>query len=421
MSTRRHMTGLLFEKGMDLAFSSRAAFRVHRNATESPQYGVSLRKDLETCRYGTGSDLWVMSASWDPEACRGWEVIDVDTEEPTGTSVGYRLALDEAGDQYWWSGGAWVAAAAGEWNTLVQLQAGFPSWQSPVAGETPTDTRVRLVVNLNANSDGDETPTVYRAVVVWKLPIDFDAVDDLLFDTIVPTLEAINIYVDWASGTTADGTNTFTLPSTGPYVVSGVVAVFDHTGDPDHRTNLYSAFDSVTREVTMTGAVVADRKLWVTFTYTVRVYTAIHRDVGQVEPPCLVIEDIQGIGRYTNPRKDRARTGSGAAAIIMQMPAQSDFRVRCQVMGTRVRDPAKIAAALRQSFVATPYLRSSALDVRYDLRYSDRYTGPSGSVLSELAEATLLFDVLHVPQTEREPYDGYVVTETPEIDVYPEV
>lgn len=413
METRYHASSIEFGSLHDILCSDSSIFDYKPSGFETNPnlFGISLKRlstsgVISSKPYDIGEDNWICSGSWQPIACMAWSFIDVEAYVPDGTSISFRLSCD--GETHFvWNGNSWVEAID-EWNNLEEVREGLSSWQVDEDGKL-IDKRFRVVVNLRSE-DGSKSPVVRRVNVVWEIDDAYNTFEDMIYDSLIPRLESLTAVKDWATDIIGNGTNSVILPVTDGYSIQSVESAYDHTEDPEHRDNIFVGYNSLTRRVTLSRVVEENSIIWVSFTYHPMVHVMTSTDVGVVEPPAIIIESIRPTARFQHTRKTSVKTG-GSQSIVFPISSQVTFTIKCSLMMSRVRDIGRMRLSIARDFKRMPYLRSAMLDEMWDLRYLDSYEGPETATLSEIAEGTLAFDVLNVPQWDEEATGGFVVTQ----------
>lgn len=418
---RYHLSSLSFCK-LSLVFCSDLSLFDDKHigyTINSNLVGISLRRTaisgvITSTPYNTGNNNWVCSAVFNPAGCRGWNSIDVDAYIPAGTSINYRLSLDGI-THYIWDGSDWIESDD-SWNTLDEIREGFSLWQYSDEVDGPLDKRIAVVANL-VSGDGSKTPIIRSVNIVWNISSEYNVYEDVIFDSIIPRLQSLSIFKDWATSIIADGTDNIVVPDLGKYSIVSIESVFDHTTDQKHDVNIFDHYDANTNTLYFVRDVDEGNIIWILYTYHPVVHIATSLDYDIVEPPAIIIESIRPIDRYMNSVKTTIRK-DGVNAIVFNISTQVSFSFRCNLMMSKVRDVTRLISGISRDFRSTPYIESSVLDEKFDLRYVDSYEGPSGSAFSEVAEGTISFDILNIPMWDDEPTEGKIVIEQFSPDFY---
>jgi len=255
---------------------------------------------------------------------------DFDDPTPPGLTIRYQVLA--GGSPYWWSGAAWVAAGASDYNTLAEAQANFPhaSLQALVlAAGGAFAVRVYL-----GTKDKDWTPTVSELSVLVDVG-DANGIDDAVTRTLVDAISAIDVPGEWRD--VADGALASInlaldeIRRKDPYRYSDVTAVYNLTDDPSRTTNLRTGYSTAsatidgvvhtTGTVTLSAPIGDGDTYELRFTHRPRATVTTHRDFAGVagyelaEAPEWQIRDPSVDGEAGDRRLEviasRADPGSG--------------------------------------------------------------------------------------------------------------
>ena len=195
-----------------------------------------------------------------------WAAVELFYEAPTGSTVEARVH-DGSGNEFYWDGGSWSAAGAGDWNTPADVEANFSSLDPAVVEKVGIEWRLQT-------SDKTVTPFVFGAYIAARLvfnrvwsesldPVDRGADswdDDAINCVLLPwlrmatpeysdqiTLGAETSALDYSAGV-GDSTQS----------VASVQAVYDLDADPRMRSPLAGSWDAVAKTFTFTTPVAAN-------------------------------------------------------------------------------------------------------------------------------------------------------------------
>jgi len=347
--------------------------------------------------YPTDDDLYVKTWLWNPKAVQAWVGFDYwsslkswSTGEPVGTSVLFRLSADGT-TQLWWSGSAWAVPAAGEWNTVQEIGDNIATF--PIATK-----RLQVIINLKT-TDPTQTPRVRAVGVLWDAFINFEY--DLIFNSLVPLIETIRPAKDWSFPLVTD-TDTMVMGSrqeysVDPFDIQGVVAVYNEDDDPDHTVNLYSAFNTSTRTLTLTSVQAAGKRMWIRFTYKLRCDIMVHQDYAAVDKiPAVILEDIDERNSAQMPGYDAIRDRANKTAHKVHAPYRMTLRITARLVTGKNRDMAALHGDMMRLFRQTPLLKSEGLDEEYSLNLTREFDNAMNPNLSDLKQRRMVFDVMDV-------------------------
>ena len=342
----------------------------------------------ETPNYSVAADLYMKFDLWNPNALDSWGGFDLWGETPVGTSIGVRLSADGITHQYW-NGSAWVTASAGNWNTVQEINDNIPTF-------TETNKKVQVIVNLKT-TDKTVTPTIEAVGILYDAYIDFDY--DLVFDSLMARFKQMRPRKDWAVELNADSTTVDLAVEhkVDPFDIKDVHAVYNHTNDPAHLSDILSSYNPSTKLVTLTASQDAGDNLWVIFSYQLQVVVQVHQDFGVVEKiPALIIEDIDDFETRQASGKEIIRNKALKTATAIEAPVSIDFRFTMKIMASRERDMAAIRTALVKEIEGNPLLTSYGLGEKYSMLWNKRINNMRGPNLSDLKEARMVLDILAV-------------------------
>jgi hypothetical protein len=157
------------------------------------------------------------------------------------------------------------------------------------------------VINL-VTTDDSITPYVNGVCVMMDAELDY--MKSIVGDSVVPALRnSIQPTFDFALD--APGGTTIVLDDLEtPYSIIDVTAVYNHTQDPDHLTDLLSSYNVGTKTITLTTAIPIGEVAWIRMQVQPKVYVNwASQDYVQVEQiPAIVINTIIGSGNITAGR-----------------------------------------------------------------------------------------------------------------------
>ena len=210
-----------------------------------------LKKNVKG-KYPTDADIFATYAAINPESLKAWVGFHSDPRvQPTGASVGFKL--NDGTDDRYWDGGAWAVAGASDWNTEAEIAANFATF--PPASET-----LSVVINL-VTTDKTVTPSI--DAICLMLDCEFDYLKSIIGDSLVPSLREFfdDLVIDYAFGSSGS-TKLSLYDLETPFNVVSVLEAYDHTADPEHKTDLFSSYDTADRVITLTSAVTYGDPIW---------------------------------------------------------------------------------------------------------------------------------------------------------------
>jgi hypothetical protein len=252
--------------------------------------------------YSTDTDLYVATWVTNPTAIRQWAGFSHDPLErnqPDNTTV--RFKLNDGTDDRYWGGATWDVAGASNWNTEAEIAANISTF--PVI-----DQKLGVIVNLQT-TDPKVTPFVTAVDILMSCEIDY--LYSLIGDALLSSLEAsFKPMADFA--VRAEGGDKISLKDQEtPFDVIDVPEAYDHDSDPNHFTNIASAYDVTSKVLTLSSSVERGTTVWFRFTFQARIYLNWpSQDYIEVEKlPAVIVDsfDIKGNEIY-------------AEALVRDMP-----------------------------------------------------------------------------------------------------
>ena len=306
-------------------------------------------------------DLSVRTRVARPEAVRRLLLLQLDAEVPEGTSVGLRL--HDGTGELWWDGAAWTTPAAGEWNTVAEVNVHVTTF--PVT----TNRAFAVVLNL-LTTDEKVTPTVSEVLVLWEGDVDWVA--DALLDSLTATFqEDATFTADLALPplpTTVTSIDLDAYRDEAELTFAGAEAVYDHAADPEHLINLLSSYNPTTRVLTLTApGILATGVPFLRMRARAQVAWDTNQDWAEVgKLPQVVLRDAETLISSSYPMSAargiiREDTGAG---VLIPPPMRTTYRITMEVRINRSREQERLLTVGPTGEVG-PFLRVRSTDERY--------------------------------------------------------
>lgn len=351
---RHYIKQLRFEEKVrsKLTFSDATKIRLNPLTNQ-----LELKKD-SLDKYPTDADLYMAGPLWNPEALTKWEGLHVDPLEenqPAGTTVGLRLG--DGTDQRYWGGASWDVASPGDWSTETEVAANITSF--PLTGK-----QLQLIVNLRT-TDNDVTPTVSGLCVLMEA--DFDYLASIIGDSLVPSLAASfgTLVIDFALVVDAGGVNLSLLDLETPFNLVDVLEVYNHDTDPEHLTDIFSAFDSAGKQITVSSAFAVGETAWLKISVAPEIIVnwASQDYIEISKVPAVVIERIDANGnQVTATAVVRDKSASPPTATVMKTPYKLQLNIALTLVGEKTRTLMALQDRALTHAIETPLLRWRALE-----------------------------------------------------------
>lgn len=329
--------------------------------------------------YSTANDLYFKTWLTKPQAARAWFAFQTETDEPPGTSVKYRLSIDGVAQLYW-SGTAWVAATAGQWNTEDEVSTNIPSL-------SVKQRAIQVIANLKTNSES-KTPLLKRIKIGYDADIDFD--DDLIGRSLLPALRALRASSSHTVELTAV-TTTFDMKLLRtPYNFRAVTAVYNESSDPSLSNNLYQSFNANTSLLTLSSSVPAGAKLQIRFDYKPECALATSEDyIEFAKIPAVVIENISE-NKTWEVTKDEFVIVSRTTGVAWELVGgqQRDLDLDISWTCNKLYDISRLGTQL-ENFFKNGVLKSVGMDEEYSLQLVSSRSFSPGANQNDTQQARL--------------------------------
>lgn len=376
---------------------------------------VQLEADADGL-YPLTDDLAVRTWVSNPTSVKQWLIFEADVsnyshEGSVVTSVEYRLG--DGTDDYWWDGGAWDSApAAGEWNTMEEIAANISTF--PV-----TEKKLQVIANLKT-TNANYTPIVRGFKVLYSSDVEFQ--EDIIYRSLVPLLRnQIRVAGRYPFVLSADSTVVDILadyPIDTPYTFREVTAVYNHTDDPDHLTNLfqsatitYDAEGNLTVfQITLTGLVASGKALWVEFLWEPEVAVTTSQDYSEIDKvPCVILDDINLVDSSEAGSINWIVNRSDGTAVKIHPPIRGHLDILLYGVTDKGIDQMRLADALKSFFSNNPQLTAVGTDEEYDLWLMDEYDMSTPANRGDIHTGKMRFQIKEVLFFVRDPEDIYGV------------
>lgn len=350
---------------------------------------------------GLFAKTWVSN----PLSVRQWLGFEVyathfkNVEMNVVTSLGFRLS--DGTDQFRWNGSAWVVNTT-TWNTEEEVATNISSF--PV-----TSKRLQVVINL-VTTDKHFTPRVHLVKVLYSTAAELQ--EDYTYCFTDMLKEQTRCIADYlitltAAGATVDLATTYKLET--PYDIVDIDAVFNHTDDPGHVTNLFQSFNAGTQVITLTGSVASGKKLWIRFIWRPTVAFTTSTDFTELaKVPALLLEDFDvkaaRVGQFDHV-SNRATNNS----VKVLAPLQGNMQLSVRLLTDKAVDLLRLMDEMRRVFAKNPFLVSKALDERFRLHLVDEGAFQKAKESSGVQEARLVVRVMGAVFFDQESQDTFNV------------
>jgi len=356
--------------------------------------------------YSTDADLNIKTWVANPTSVKQWSGFEVRVTHPKidgqiFTSLGFRLS--DGINQRWWNGASWVIDTA-HWNTEAEVAANISSFPA-------TNLKLQVVINLKT-TDVRITPLVYEVKVLYKSDIEFQ--EDIVYRSLVPLLKSEirprgrHQFVMLATGSTIDLDDDYPIET--PYNVVDIDAVFNHTDDPLHLTDLFSSFNSTTQIITLGSSISKDKQVWVDFLWEPEVAVTTSQDYSEVEKvPSIVLDDINLVDARDLPLGGSVVNKNAGTGVKISAPLRGDLDILMHMICDKSIDLMRLADEVKRFFANNSSLRSVGLDEKYRLWLLSEFDMTTAANREDIRSGRLRFRIVGVLFYERDAEDIYTV------------
>jgi len=369
------------------------------------KHWLQLKEDTND-GYPTTADLYAKTWVANPDSLKQWlgfeaEAVHTTIDNVVVTSLGYRLS--DGTDQYWWNTTAWVVDTT-HWNTEEDVAANISAF--PV-----TSKKLQVVINLKT-TDKTVTPKLKRLKVLYSSNVKFQ--EDIVFRSLIPMLRdslrpiGRHVLTMLSTSSTIDLKNDYPLET--PYNIVGIDAVFNHTDDSGHATDLYSSFNATTKVITLTGPVTTGKVVWVDFLWEPEVVVTTSQDYDEIEKvPVVILDDINLVDASERGPDDGIVNRSDGTAVKIYAPIRGDLDILMHLVTDKAIDQIRLADEVKRFFGNNQFLTSKGLDEEYRLWLTSEYDLTTTANREDLHSGRVRFRVVDVNYFERDSADMYAV------------
>jgi hypothetical protein len=320
-------------------------------------YTIRLRRQDDTY-FSTDSDIWFRTWTTIPKACRKLLMLQVFGRTPEDTFS--QVRLHDGTNHYYWDGGAWSVAGAGNWNDEGTLNANIDTF--PIL----PDREFAVVVNL-VTTDKYATPYVSEIRVLMEIRIDY--IEDLVFRSLIPLMkQEIRPLANYSLPPYSSDQSTIDLndyPMDTAFNIVDVDAVFDYTADSELLTDLLSSYNPTTKVITLSSPIPAGNRPFLLLRYEPEVAYTTQQDYTEVaKVPSIVLQRLEvPIASAYNlaAREGIVDKGTGNAVLVHE-PWRVTLEFRLHVQTDRSVDEFRLMSKVMEFFDKNKRLRSIGLD-----------------------------------------------------------
>ncbi len=357
-------------------FSDSAKIRL-----DPEDHKIKLKIQESNNRYPLDTDLTVRSKTYNPEAVTQLLMVQLNStipvDEDSDALATVEMRIYNGTNEMWWTGAAWAIASAGEWNTEAEINANISTFDI-------TSREFAIVLNL-ITLDSKVTPEVESVYILWSGEIEWS--QDIILNSLTQTVQEEATYPeDIALPPLAADSSTIDLDD---YVdesdlnITDIEAVYEHNGDPLHRTNLFSSYNSTTHVITLTSPILANGVPYIRQIIRANVAWDTHQDFDEIgKLPQVILSNTRTINSspYSFAHSSDIMRRDTGAAVKTPAPYRMTYQVTMEVRTDRTRSQQRLLDSLISfltygpSTEEGPFLKSRATDRRYRLWLQDEFT-----------------------------------------------
>jgi hypothetical protein len=339
--------------------------------------------------YPLDADLCVVSPLLQPGAVRAWVGFQVECSCPkvdgvAVTSIGYRL--HDGTSQWAWDEDhtEWTESAE-LWNTETEIAAHIATFDATAT------KKLRVMANL-VTTDATVTPELKAILLAYQADLPSQQ-EDLIYRTVIPTLKTMRATTDFvtvSAGEVSIDLGAVMTAAEALHNVTGVEAVFDHTADSNHLTNLYSGYNATTKILTLTMAPVVGNTVFIRAIYQPEViFETTGQDYTDVEVvPAIILSELNASRSTESSVDDAVVNKNGLTAFVYPAMARMMFDCLITTISPSGVDQQRLHEAIQRFFSEHTILRTTGTDEPFELTLNNVFTSTTQPSAGEAYTAT---------------------------------
>lgn len=327
--------------------------------------------DTNALGYLTADDLSAKTWLTTPRSSKRWIGFESYHETPLDeldqqvTSIGFRLSRDGTEELYW-DGLGWAVAAPGEWNTEAEVASNIQSLALSV-----THRGLQVIINL-ATTDPEYSPRVFYVKALYESDVEW--LEDILVRSLKTQLEA-NLRPVAEAVVKGNGTATVTLNIEASYTIDSIDTVYNLTADPEKLTNIFSAYNSGTRAVTLTTSPANNANILIRFKYRPEVTLMPSQDIVEIaKTPCVGIGDIRVMASRQITCHESVINKLTGQGWRLAGGEQMDIEVPLVPITSKEKDAHRLSDEIRAYFKRSPLLTLYGTDEKVRILILDEHS-----------------------------------------------
>lgn len=337
-------------------------------------------------------DMYVKSGTINPGKLVSYVSLEVDALEPTdddgNADTAIQARVHNGTSQFYWDGAAWAAAGSGDWNSIQEVSDNLASWTGELG----------LVFNLTT-VDKRLTPYLSGFKILYTVDI-VSYREDWLYDVVVKQLaDGVRPLTDYI--VVQDNTGDTSVVLLDGWTITDLDAVWDHTDDPDHASDLLDSFDAVNGVATLISSVPAGHKLFIRARYAPTCAINTSPDYSELgSSPSITISNISvddrgelGTSEYVMDKYTTPPT-----AVILPAPRRQNINMDIELNAALGIDMERLTEAMGEFINNHQVLTSAATGQQATFRMtSDLETDNAPNFSEERASRmSVVLENIHV-------------------------
>lgn len=358
--------------------------------------------------YPLDTDLYVKTWVANPMSVVQWigfECMSEQKEDDLGVEItGVNFRLSDGADEYWYNGATWEVNTT-NWNTENEVSANISTFSA-------TSKKLQVVINPYT-TDETVTPKILEIKVLYESNVHHQ--EDYIYKTFVRKLrDGVNPISDHVIQLT-EATDTIDLNNSyysldTSYNILSIDAVFDHSNDSEHFTNILSNYNSTTKVITLTSSLPIDTLIWIQFVYEPEIIvneSAEYNEVAKV--PAILISNISFSSQKLSDTYEYVANKNDLTAVKILAPRIADIEMEATVITGTSRDQSRMFDNIRYFFDNNQIISSYGLDEEFSLQFVGDFVKQNSTPTNGIHSAKFKCKLAHVLLYERESIDAFII------------
>ena len=324
-----------------------------------------------------------------------WRSIElIFTNTDAAVTVEARLVDGDLNPLYW-TGAAWAAAGATDWNTPEDVEANFASLL-PSASR-----RIGVQWRVSSTALAETSPRIYGALVLGDIRFSWRSgptgrsdswVDDMVHNVVLGMLEELRPEISdeiQLGAATADLDYSDGIPDKSGYVVEDVRAVYDLDADSDLLAEIPGAWDAAEKIWTPSTVISAGTHILTRLALKPAVEFSADDETFIKTLPAFVIENLTGQEDKYASEEIVVRNRGARTAELVSAPSMVHAVMRCRAEAEDLTTALAMIEAAKELFeIGEIVLKSSATSQLFTIEAGFGLTATPGT---ESVKGTVAF------------------------------